>query len=459
MVLLKAAAVALLAIVVSAKPHEKPHGHGPSSWKNNIKNVVVLVQENRSFDTLAGGFTYSHDIDGMVGRRFCNPLNVSFPLENITCADKLAPANDIANDDPNHSITGTSFGLYSTYHPDEKLIKKGHLKPNLLGFLTEQQVSNKHPGNATRASEILNYYTAAHIPVFEDMAKNYVLFDKWFCDVPGPTNPNRAYITSGTSHGHGSNDAGFNYGGLPQKSIFQQLSENNITWINYSNSSTNPNGVNKPGQKAKGFNPDAVFYNWTISSGAIDTNVKFLSEFYNDAANGTLPQFTYINPECCSYQSMHPPSPISMGENFIKGLYEALRNGPQWNETLFIVTFDEGGGFADHVAPPVNVPAGDSLTYTELAHDGKNATFDFTRLGVRVPTILLSPWVGKGIIEHEGKNKGRTYSHSSIPAFLAELWDLDNLTPRTAWSSTFEHLFLKKPRTDTPATLPEANSF
>jgi phospholipase C len=198
MVLLKAAAVALLAIVATAKPHGKPeHGHhGASSWKNNIKNVVVLVQENRSFDTLAGGFTYSHDIDGMVGRRFCNPLNVSFPLVNITCADKLAPAHDIASDDPNHSITGTSFGLYSTYHPDEALIKKGHVKPNLLGFLTEQQVSNKNPGNATRASEILNYYTAAHIPVFEDMAKNYVLFDKWFCDVPGPTNPNRAYVSS-----------------------------------------------------------------------------------------------------------------------------------------------------------------------------------------------------------------------------------------------------------------------
>ena len=187
MVLIKAAGVALLATIASAAPS--------SSWKNNIKNVVVLVQENRSFDTLAGGFTYSKDIDGMVGRLFCNPLNVSHPLQNIVCSDKLAPANDIAYDDPNHSVTGTSFGLYSTYHPNEELIKEGKLNPNLLGFLTEQQVANGHPGNATRASEILNYYTAAHIPVFEDMAKNYVLFDKWFCDVPGPTNPNRAYVS------------------------------------------------------------------------------------------------------------------------------------------------------------------------------------------------------------------------------------------------------------------------
>lgn len=100
--------------------------------------------------------------------------------------------------------------------------------------------------------------------------------------------------------------------------------------------------------------------------------------------------------------------------------------------------------------PPVNVPAGDDKTYTEKGH-----VFDFTRLGVRVPTVLLSPWVGKGVIEHKGKNNGGEYSHSSILGLLAKLWDLENLTPRTAWSSTFEHLFLDKIRKDTPKKLPE----
>lgn len=156
---------------------------------------------------------------------------------------------------------------------------------------------------------------------------------------------------------------------------------------------------------------------------------------------------------------MHPPSPISLGENFIKGIYEALTSSPQWNQTLFILTFDEGGGFGDHVVPPVNVPAGDGITYAEKAADGKNATFDFTRLGVRVPTMLISPWVGKGVVEHSGSNKGRTYTHASIQATLSQLWNLENLTPRTAWSSTFEHLFLDKMRTDTPATLPPVNSW
>ncbi|RJE16599.1 Phosphatidylglycerol specific phospholipase, partial [Aspergillus sclerotialis] len=82
-----------------------------------------------------------------------------------------------------------------------------------------------------------------------------------------------------------------------------------------------------------------------------------------------------------------------MGEGFIKGIYEALRASPQWDETLFILTFDEHGGFADHVPPPEGIPPGDNLTYTEEAGDGKPATFHFDRLGIRVPTVLISPWV------------------------------------------------------------------
>jgi phospholipase C len=319
----------------------------------------------------------------------------------------------------------------------------------MRGFVTEQSVTYSTL-NKTRAAEVINYYTPDQIRVFNTIAENFVLFDRWFAAVPGPTNPNRAYITSGTSAGHGRNDNAFEVYGLPQRSIFQQLSEANITWLNYQNSTMGP---------GLGFNPDAAFYEWTLSSGASETNIKPLDQFYADAKAGTLPQFTYINPECCSYQSFHPPSPITLGENFIKGIYEAVRNSPQWEETLFILTFDEHGGFGDHVPPPVNVPAGDDLTYTELAYDGKNITFDFKRLGVRVPTLLVSPWVGQGIVEKKGLNNGGEYTHTSIVGFLQELWGLDTLTPRVSYSSTFEHLITDYLRTDTPATLPDPYPF
>jgi phospholipase C len=327
----------------------------------------------------------------------------------------------------------------------------------MQGFVTEQIRSYGITGDdLSRAAEVINYYTPEHVPVFNSLAENYLLFDKWFASVPGPTNPNRAYLTSGTSHGHGWNDPGFDASSLPQLSIFEQLSAANISWTNYHN--------------ATGFAPDAMFYRWTVNSGHAKTHVKPISQFYADAHKGTLPQFTWINPECCTYMSFHPPSPINLGESFVKSIYEALRNSPQWNDTLFILTFDEHGGFADHVPPPENVPAGDSIPYTEVAKDGKPTTFHFDRLGIRVPTILISPWVEKGVVEHSpaksknskgGKKKKEVgeYSHTSILKYVAELWGLDVLGPRVEWSPSFGGLVGKGFREDTPVELPEPAAF
>ncbi|KAK9368811.1 phosphoesterase [Lipomyces kononenkoae] len=450
MYVLAPALLALMATSVAAKSQGKTQGQ-KMSWQDKIKNVVVLVEENRSFDTFAGGFKYSCDIDGLVNLKFCNPANVSGPASVRVCA--LPIAKNVAPDDPNHGISGVSMQLLSTYHPDEAAVDIGNEEETMMGFVTEQ-ASTYLTTNISRAAEVINYYAPQNVRVFGTMAENFVLFDRWFAAVPGPTNPNRAYLTSGTSHGHGRNDAAFNYAALPQRSIFQQLSENGIEWINYQNS-TSKLALNT----TIGFNPDSLFYNWTYTSGAWKTNIKPIADFYKDAKAGKLPAFTYINPECCSYDSFHPPSPITTGENFIKGVYEALRSSPQWNETLFILTFDEHGGFADHVPPPVGVPAGDDLTYTELSPDGKNMTFNFQRLGVRVPTLVISPWVGRGVIEHKGTNNGGEYTHTSIAAFIAKLWNLDSLTPRIEWSSTFEHLITDELRDDTPVTLPNPKPF
>ena len=403
--------------------------NGFSRITKRIKNVVVLVEENRSFDNIAGGFTYSNDIDGLVDKTFCNPVNFTDPsLGNVCATPTLA---NVDSDDPNHGVTGVNMELFGTFHPTSSSVE------TMQGFLVTQQATFGTT-NVSRASESIEFFDQKNIPVLQSLAENFVLFDKWFCAVPGPTDPNRAYITSGTSHGHGQNDAAFSSSAIPVRSIFQQLSEKNVSWINYT---------------PFPFFGDAMFYNWTVSSGADLTNLKLQTQFFEDAKAGTLPQFSYINPECCTNQSFHPPGSATNGQIFVKSIYEALRASPQWEETLFILTFDEHGGFADHVPPPENVPAGDSLLYTETALDGMPFTFDFTRLGVRVPTYLISPWVGKSVIEHEGKNSGKVYTHTSILAFLAKLWDLDTLTPRVGFSSTFEHLILEETR-DTITTLP-----
>lgn len=425
-----------------------------TSWKDVIQNVVVLVQENRSFDTFFGGLTYNSSIDGVLNTPYCNPLDIKSPDNADVCAQPTA--NNVAPDDPNHGISGGNMQIYGTYHPDEDAIKAGTFTPPaaaggalMKGFVSEQRTMYRTGNNIDRAAEVINYYTPAHIPVFSSLAQEFLIFDRWFAAVPGPTNPNRAYLTSGTSRGHGFNDVDFDMSALPQRNIFQQLSEKGVSWINYSNTTRS------------GFLPDALFYRWTVASGHAASHVRDMDEFYTDAAAGTLPQFTYLNPECCTYQSFHPPSPIDVGESFVKGIYEALRSSPQWNTTLFILTFDEHGGFADHVPPPTNVPPGDALAYTELAPDAEPITFDFTRLGMRVPTLLISPWVRRGHVEkspppdHVGE-----YTHTSIPAFLAKMWDLDILTNRVGWSATFEHLIRPdEMREDAPLTLPETVSW
>lgn len=287
------------------------------------------------------------------------------------------------------------------------------------------------------------------MPVTNALAENFVLFDRWFAAVPGPTNPNRAYLTSGTCNGHGSNDNSYLDSSLPQKSIFQQLTEKNISWINYQNTT----------ESSPSFLPDALFYEWTAKSGKGESNVLPIDQFYKDAKAGTLPQFTWINPECCDYMSMHPKSPINMGENFMKGIYDAIRGSPQWKDTLFILTWDEHGGFADHVPPPTGVPPGDSITYTEKAPDGQDYTFGFDRLGIRVPAMLISPWVGKGVVQNRPSFGFGEFSHTSILKFVSELWDLDILTPRVEWSPSFGNLITNQFRHDTPRTMPNAAGY
>lgn len=431
--------LSLLALTAGSAAYQH-YFYRPPSALDNIENVVVLVQENLSFDHFAGGLTYNSSIDGLVNTEYCNPAKVSRPISGRVCARNTAES--VASEDPNHSITGINMQIFGTYHPAAKA------PVTMKGFITEQMASYQHD-DVVRAAEVIDYFTPDHIPIFNEIAQNYVLFDRWFSSVPGPTNPNRAYLTSGTSYGHGSNDGDFLNSKLPQKSIFEQLTEKGISWANYENST----------KSSPAFLPDAMFYEWTANSPVSKTNILPVDQFYQDAREGKLPKFSWINPECCNYMSFHPPSPTDDGENFVKSIYEAVRNSPQWNQTLFILTFDEHGGFADHVPPPSDVPAGDSLTYTEKARDGQDYTFHFDRLGVRVPTVLISPWVGKGLVEHRPDNDDSEYTHTSILKFLNELWGLDSLSPRVDWSPSFSHLITQDFREDTPTHLPDAVHF
>ncbi|EED12804.1 phosphoesterase superfamily protein [Talaromyces stipitatus ATCC 10500] len=416
--------------------------------KSKIKNVVILVMENRSFDNLLGGQKLFGLDNPIQHGPFCNPYNVSDPAEGMVCS--AARDYDSITDDPDHAVYGNNFEFYSTFTPDNAAIESGQLIPNQNGFIHEQLRLYSSEANRTElATQVMNYYTEEQVPVLTTLVHNFLTFNHWHSDIPGPTNPNRAAIVSGTSYGHGTNDDGFSEHVFPQTSIWQQLTETNHSWTNYWDT-------------AGGTGPDAGYFSWTYETGNNDKIVA-MENFYTDAAAGSLPELSYINPSCCGVgtTSMHPSGLVSDGEELIRSVYDALRASPQWEQTLFILTFDESGGFHDHVPPPL-APRPDNLTYTSTTPSGQNYTLSFNRLGGRIPTLLISPWVAKAYVEQKSLNsEGETvsYSASSILRTLGYLWDFEPFNPRVEYSPSFDHLIQSYLRMDTPSSLPKGTAF
>ncbi|KAL6964877.1 Non-specific phospholipase C4, partial [Sarracenia purpurea var. burkii] len=186
---------------------------------------------------------------------------------------------------------------------------------------------------------------------------------------------------------------------------------------------------------------------------------QFDLHFKTHCKEGKLPNYVVVEQRFFDLKILpgnddHPSHDVYEGQKFVKEVYEALRSSPQWNEMLFVIIYDEHGGFYDHVPTPVaGVPSPDGLTGPEPYK------FQFDRLGVRVPAILISPWIERGIVLHgpSGPYPSSEFEHSSIPATVKKIFNLKEfLTKRDAWAGTFEGVLSRSsPRTDCPVTLPE----
>jgi phospholipase C len=201
-------------------------------------------------------------------------------------------------------------------------------------------------------------------------------------------------------------------------------------------------------------------FSWNIYYGDIPQSIilqhhwrtldhfKRFDKFYADLEKGELPAYAFIEPRYLSFHEWkandeHPPHDVRLGEYLIAEVYDALRRSVLWEKSLLVVVYDEHGGFFDRVPPPWSVPSPDGKK-------SKHPPFDFTRLGVRVPAILVSPLVEKGRID------STIYEHSSVPATIKTLFNLpQGLTARDKAANTFEkNLSRRIPRTDAPLTLP-----
>ncbi|KAJ5124129.1 uncharacterized protein N7515_007954 [Penicillium bovifimosum] len=436
-----------------AKGNHEPFGYKSGSkesianLKDKIENVVWILLENRGFDNILGGVK-NRGLDNVVNNGpFWNPEKVSDA--NSKKWYSQAKNYDSVLHDPNHSVTGVNYELYGTYSPDNEAIANGTLHANLEGFVERQMVSYPSISAQRATEEVMGYYTEDEIPTLVDLVDEFTTFNYWHSCVPGPTNPNRLCAIAGTPDGHGSNDESFDVSGISIPSVFEVASEKNISWLNYDGT----NGA---------FQPDSMFFDWTAKNAK--KNVVPLENFFQDAYLGLLPQLSYINPSCCGLNtnSMHPTGNVSFGQVLVKQVYDAVRASPQWDKTLLLITFDETGGFFDHVAPPLAVRP-DDKSYTESAPDGSKYTLNFDRLGGRMPTWLVSPYTPRGHVENYGTDqvtgKSSSYSATSVLKTLGYLWDLKDMSPRVEHSPAFDHLIGTKARRSTPATLKNPHPF
>jgi len=395
-----------------------------------ISHVVVLMLENRSFDHMLG-YLYSaagnvspsgQPFEGLTGTESC-PDGKGGTVDVYQITPSTPNAYFMPGADPGEGYKATNDQLYgSTAAP-----ANGTAAP-MTGFVTDYAYTlgwqSKDPGwsvlPGTTDSMIMGCYTPAALPVLSALAAGYAVCDHWFASVPTETMPNRAFTCAGTSMGQVDD----NTKKFAAPSIFAALGAAGQTWAIY--------GYNQRPLTADTFTDIA-----TAAGGAIG----LFTDFTAAAAAGTLPNFTFLEPSWPSTgNSQHPNYDVALGEQLIHDVYEALRSGPGWAQTLFVLTYDEHGGCYDHVPPPWGATPPDSAT--ESPYD-----FTFNRFGVRVPTVLISPLIAPGTVYRTSSST--PLDHTSILATVEQRWALQPLTARDAAAPAFgDVLTLTAARTD-----------
>jgi len=389
-----------------------------------IRHVVVLVQENQSFDRMLGWLTLpdaAQRLDGLTGRE-SNPASPPDPVDLVPVSKISTPDAYVTDPSPGHSLDDATVQIFGQRQvPDPPV-------PTNNGFVlnySEQPGRGGRPIGLAAGKTIMQCLDPNLVPVISSLARNFVVCDRWFSSVPGPTWPNRFFLHAGTANGlldtpetAGQLASNFFRSPYRMRSIFENLMERGHTWKVY-------------------FDDYAQTFALRNLHRYADRFVRF-EEFARDVASGALPDYSFIEPRGFSApgwpsNDQHPPHSVLEGEKLIANIYDTLRGEDAvWRQCLFVLLYDEHGGFYDHVKPPAAVvPDATSAT----------AHFGFDRLGLRVPAILVSPWVGEGVADHT------TYDHTSLPATIKKMFGLPSfLTARDAAANTFEHNFLAQPR-------------
>jgi len=418
-----------------------------------VKNIVFLMLENRSLDNVLG-WLYSWppnylpppahvypagspaDYDGLAAGRFSNPAYTwtgrvnDYPVVTVP-TDLGADQDRVPAYDPYEEmkISGSWKGVLNQLFGSQDLIPglpaPGGGPAQMRGFLQDYYSSYML---TWQGLDILWTYPPDQLPVINSLARKFAVSDRWFCSVPTQTNPNRAFSLCGTSLGRESNESIFATEQFDVPTVINYLAKAGKTWGLYFTDKW-------VGEKSYTEYTFPQISNAGGEFGSID-------DFLTRARGGTLPSFTYLEPawgygKGALYKQgtdYHPPTHVLPGDKFLNDIYQALKNSQQWGQTLFIVTFDEHGGTYDHVSPPWGAISPDQ----NVGKDG----FRFDLFGVRVPTLLISPFVKASTVFRAPSESRYPFDHTSFIKTLL-LWagvDLGtvNLGQRMPAAPTFE---------------------
>jgi phospholipase C len=446
----------------------------PSARENALDHVVLVLFENRSFDNLLGRLYQPGEVpsfEGVIGKDLSNPIPewAEHGAERKVVPYGIASGMDTPNPDSGEEYQHTNTQLFNVlddanrFKDATEMVAPYNLpadgrEPTMDGFVTDYinffTVEMGRQPTYDEYQQIMTGYTPEQVPVISDIARGFGVFDHWFCEVPSQTMTNRSFWTAATSSGHVVNRPMSNFMRHNHaETIFNRLEEHGKTWKIYV------------------LEPDPISFTGVIHMTRLRerfaTNFVPFAEFERDAAAGTLPDFSLIEPNLLAGHSdyhpafgraliagadvpIDPPSSILAGEAFLARIYDAIRSAPPsgdsnvFNTTLFI-GWDEPGGTYDHV-PPGPVPAPDQLVTPE------SLGFGFDRSGYRVPAIIVSPWIEKGTVITD------EYRHTSMIATLRHVWDLGApFSGRDGAARTFHHLLsLDVPRQ--PDTWPDVTA-
>jgi len=424
-----------------------------------IEHVVVLMLENRSFDNVLGWLydsqnappfdkvPYGQTFDGVSGRDFKNPGpdGQQVPVGSTTDTTNPFP-------DPGEEYAQVYAQLYNADPPpdDNNVPSNPPQPPPMTGYVRNYARQT----GVTQPANIMNGFRPPALPNICKLAQSFVVCDHWFAPVPSQTFTNRSFVHAGTASGYVNNEV------LPHiplfindtPTLYNLLEEQHIGWRIYYGShwflSMTFLGQRQIERYMFGWGPQRMF--------------PFTS-FLDDAKNGTLPSYSFIEPNFMDSSiygrenDMHPdgaiigsdsklwdglPSDARFGDELVGRIYQALKAGPQWPSTLLVITFDKHGGCYDHMAPPAAVPPDDRLIpQGQPGYSG----FGFNRYGVRVPALMVSPLLAGSAVDHT------LYDHTSIIRTVMQRFGVSgDLGRRVAGANPLAPPFAEEPRSDVP---------